>query len=81
MGYTQITLVPFSFSGEEANGFPKKNFWRNNGAQIISQSFFGGQLTTKHTDKTKFLAIEKVDYLISLSLTKYLPCVHFLFCK
>ena len=35
----------------------------------------------QHTDKTNFLAIEKVDPLISLLLTKFLPCLHFLFCK
>ena len=61
-------------------GSPRKN----SGGTTGLKSFLNLSLVAnlqQHTDKTKFLAIEKVDSLISLLLTKFLPCLHFLFCK
>lgn len=61
-------------------GSPRKN----SGGTTVLKSFLNLSLVAnlqQHTDKTKFLAIGKVDSLISLLLTKFLPCLHFLFCK
>lgn len=82
----QITLVPFSFhtaltfQEKRPMGSPRKN----SGGTTVLKSFLNLSLVAnlqQHTDKPKFLAIGKVDSLISLLLTKFLPCLHFLFCK